>query len=231
MIISLVLFGSRARGDHRLNSDVDMLGVVEGGAIKDEVAVRGASFYRYPLNYLRERSECGDLFVLHLVSEGRILHDTGGLFADICHRFTYKLTYEAEIREASAIALYIISRKGHNLSKKVRKRLVWAFRTIIIANAAQQKRAVFSSSDLQEYAKIDGIKEAIDRRNTIEADTLVRITKKVVSDFGNTRQELQMPRLQSEQNLWLRDFGGMAGSTLELFRPGKKTGRPNAIYE
>ena len=133
MLLSVILFGSRARGDHRSTSDVDLLGISDEGPIKTEISSCGVSFYQYPLATLRAKALAGDLFVLHLTSEGKQLHDTAEIFSRICESFCYKASYENEIREASIVNWFILERPNLLLSYAMRKRLVWGLRTILIA--------------------------------------------------------------------------------------------------
>ena len=55
MLLSVILFGSRARGDHRSTSDVDLLGISDEGPIKTEISSCGVSFYQYPLALCAQR--------------------------------------------------------------------------------------------------------------------------------------------------------------------------------
>lgn len=112
MLLSLILYGSRARGDHRQRSDVDLLGVVESQSIHREVTSRGASFYHYPSHTLLAKAKAGDLFVLHLVEEGKVLHDTLNFFEQVRQSFRYKTSYSHVIMEAQAVILFICERES-----------------------------------------------------------------------------------------------------------------------
>jgi predicted nucleotidyltransferase len=215
VLLSLVLFGSRARGDHRLTSDVDLLGVVEGGVIKEEISSRGTSFYRYPLETLRAKSEDGDLFVVHLASEGKILHDTAQLFADVCEQFRYRDSYERDLREASGVVYYFLDRPKLLQSRAARKRLVWGLRTILIARSAEQRIPAFSSSALAKFAGNDDIKPAIDKRFAIPGQVLCDLSEKVASGFGVTRALLKWPIEPTAQQELLCNLGGVAKATAE----------------
>jgi predicted nucleotidyltransferase len=216
------MFGSRARGDHRLSSDVDLLGIVESGHIRDVLAVRGASFYQYPVEFLKQKSRSGDLFLLHLTTEGKVLHDTVGVFEEVRKNFAYRNSYTDEIREASAVIWYLTSHKVLIQSRQGRKRLAWAFRTILIARSAEQQLPSFSSSSLAEFAEIPGVKAAIDKRFTAEPETLRDVALTVASKFGISRRQLDWPSDRMAQERLLAEMGGVAKVTVEGSRRAKK---------
>lgn len=215
MLLSLIMFGSRARGDQRLTSDVDLLGVVESGAIRETVSTRGASFYQYPFDILKSKSSSGDLFLLHLISEGRILHDTVGAFRSVCGAFEYKSTYEREILEASAIIWFLGSHARNSATRQTKKRVIWALRTILIARAAERKIPVFSSSGLAEFARLPDLKNVIDKRFTIPWDMLLRSANEVCERFGVSRTGVDWPDSRAEQEACLRALGGVAKATID----------------
>src|SRR5690242_1909710 len=154
MLLSVILFGSRARGDHRSTSDVDLLGISDDGPIKAEVSRQAVSFYQYPLRALHSKAVSGDLFVLHINSEGKVLHDTAEVFPRICDAFRFKQSYEREIREASCVNWFILERPHLLPSDTIRKRLIWGLRTILIAKCAERQTPVFSSGGLADFAGI-----------------------------------------------------------------------------
>lgn len=77
--IGIVLYGSYARGDHESSSDVDLLVVADrpGGSRKLGVA----NVATYTATQLA--SARGSLFGMHLARDGRVLHDTDNLVADL----------------------------------------------------------------------------------------------------------------------------------------------------
>lgn len=222
MLVSLVLYGSRARGDHRLRSDVDLLGVVEGGAIHKEVTARGASFYHYPAPTLLEKSKAGDLFLLHLVREGKVLHDTLDFFEQVKQSFQFQLNYENVVREAHAVARFIEARPSILQTKKVRKRYIWALRTILIARCAEKKEACFSSAALAEAAGTPELKRIIDSRNTVAADEMFAVGSHVIETFGCADVDAKWSSDNTVQRAYLTELGGIAEGTLNLVRRLRK---------
>jgi hypothetical protein len=215
VLLSLVLFGSRARGDHRQSSDVDVLGIVETGTIRDAVAARGTAFYHYPLSYLSAKAISGDLFLLHLVTEGKILHDTAGLTANLFNSFQYKNNYDQEIREASAVVWFLVRRPEMLQRKALRRRLVWGLRTILIARAAQERRPAFSSAALSEYAQTPSLKSLIDKRSTVPIELLCSEATIVANKFGLTKADLTWPSDRAAQRALMDHLGGIAAATAQ----------------
>ena len=221
MLLSLVLYGSRARGDHRPKSDVDLLGVVEEGAFKKEIAAGGTSLYHYPALTMLNKSKEGDLFILHLVQEGKVLHDTFGVFRTIKNSFVFKSSYSELIEQASAIIHFFLTREKLLVQKDARKRLIWAIRTILIARCAEEQRACFSSAALASFSKISDLKDVIDNRNLNEAQATLKVASKVLSRFGSETWKGAWPTDPSKQRKLLEELGGIARDTLKFVQPLK----------
>ena len=215
MLLSVILFGSRARGDHRSTFDVDLLGISDEGPIKTEISSCGVSFYQYPLATLRAKALAGDLFVLHLTSEGKQLHDTAEIFSRICESFCYKASYENEIREASIVNWFILERPNLLLSYAMRKRVVWGLRTILIARSAEKRTPAFSSSALADFASAPELRSAIDNRYSIEPGSLHKLCSMVTSSFGFSHAGLSWPTGAAAQKELLSGMGGIAKLTAE----------------
>ena len=75
MAVSILLYGSRARGDAHDKSDVDLLGIKTDGSITFRKEQKGVTLHEYPFSYLEEKAKSGDLFLLHIVSEALPLSD------------------------------------------------------------------------------------------------------------------------------------------------------------
>ena len=80
----IILFGSYARGNHRPESDVDLLVVMETDLkeSKQSLAIRqylniffGLDLILYTPEHLKERIEMGDYFVQDILSEGKVLYE------------------------------------------------------------------------------------------------------------------------------------------------------------
>jgi hypothetical protein len=151
-IISLALYGSRARHDEDADSDIDLF------AISDEpeyrMIVKGnANIANYPRSLALERAGQGDLFMLHIVSESKTLYDPGGDIEQLKKGFTFRSSYESEIKFASDIAWMLIehAHSSDNFSF-INRRIAWCVRTILIARAANLRRPIFSAKGLAEFS-------------------------------------------------------------------------------
>lgn len=214
MLLSLVLFGSRARGDYRMRSDVDLLGITEAWR-KTDAPYRGTAMYLYDFDYLLKKAALGDLFVCHLVKEGRLLHDTIGTFDRINSEFRYKEEYSAEIKCGSAIIRFLIANVKDLSSTELRKRLVWAIRTILIGRSAENKKAVFSSQALSKFSELKALAGVIDNRYSVDIDDLVTLATRVDNEFGHVSKS-RFPTAYAKQLDILRRLGSMGNSTIEL---------------
>lgn len=217
MLLSLVLFGSRARGDYRDSSDVDLLGVVENSRIREEVLLNGASLYHYPIKYLINQAISGDLFLLHLVSEGKILHDTADTFKHTCDKFQFKESYISEITQGSMI-IWFLRKKPYLISDLYyKKRLIWAMRTILIARGAEDRNAIFSSNDLENFSQIQNLKNIIDQRDIVKNAELLRFAIVVARKFGMSTESLEWSNSLQAQSKAMMKAGGVAKSTVQRF--------------
>lgn len=217
MLLSVVLYGSRARGDHRSTSDVDLLGLIESGPLRREISAGGTSLYHYPAGLLSKQSKDGSLFALHLASEGKILHDTVGVFSEITRNFRYKVSYDSEVDDACLIVHFFNERVSLLRKKSARKRLVWAIRTILIARAAEIQQPRFSSSSLAAFSKIPELKNAIDNRSSDETELLIKVANRVVNRYGN---DVDWPKLdrKGQRNLMISK-GGIVKDTVSFAVP------------
>lgn len=221
MLLSLIMYGSRARGDHRLSSDVDLLGITETGSITPEISTRGASFYTYPYRNILEGALSGDLFTLHLVEEGKCLHDTLNSFENIKNSFEFRTTYENDIEIAQSVLHYLLLNKKYSKRAKFRKRLIWAIRTILIARSAEARNPAFSAKMLEDFSGYAGLKRIIDKRNVIDVSEIFGAAEAIADKFGLDRIHYSWPVNRKQQEAILTDLGGIAAATIELGSPVK----------
>lgn len=154
---ALALFGSTARCEREIDSDIDLLGVYDKTTIhySSESIV---NLYLYPEKLLIEKMETGDLFALHLAKEALPIHG-GEFLKEIFSSFKYKQDYSYEINTALFISKILIKNYTSIANKAiVNKKLAWCLRTIIIAISAQDKNPVFSKRSISEYIKLPSFK-------------------------------------------------------------------------
>lgn len=154
---ALALFGSTARYEREIDSDIDLLGVYENNVIHNRSSSL-VNIYLYPEKTLIEKMESGDLFALHLVKESLPIYGDE-LLSDIFSNFKYKENYLHEISIALFISKILIDNYDSIKNKDVaNKKLSWCIRTAIIAISAQDRNPVFSKKSLAEYLTLSTIK-------------------------------------------------------------------------
>jgi predicted nucleotidyltransferase len=232
VIASLVLYGSRARGDHRLSSDVDLIGITDGGLITRESPSRGANLHLYPFSKIIIDAGRGDLFVLHLVAEGKPLHDTLGVFERVKDAFCYRADYSDTIETATAVGLFLLSSSIALSKKSGRRRFIWALRTILIATAAQEENPIFSSGALEDFSGIIGLKKLIDRRYTTPISDLKSIGEHLIDRYGTKSVIENWPFGKVAQRNFVQKYGpiGVSTASLASFRfKVKRVTRPDSV--
>lgn len=182
---ALLLFGSRARGDHSASSDIDLLAVTEN----KKPTVSGsadASLFHYSFDWLKHKASSGDPFVWHLVTEAIAIYDPADNLSALRQEFRFKDDYRKQITQASDVG-WLISLLGDEMSAKEANRwLAWAVRTISIAHAATLQKPAFSGSALAEvlgYPDIEVLVRQKDRKTFDDAAR--RLLKKFLGALGS----------------------------------------------
>jgi len=167
-ISAVVLFGSRARGDHGDGSDVDLL-FVTGGPQPRHRTVSNLSLSLYPLDTLLNRAAGGDLFVCHLVYEAKPIYDPVGEFTRLRAAFRFRESYDREVQHASDLG-WLLGRYGAALpnSGLVNRRIAWCVRTILIARSAEHRHPIFSPKALTVFSEDPSVGSLIKQKTAID---------------------------------------------------------------
>lgn len=157
---AVLLFGSQARGDALPGSDVDVL-LVTSETRTRLVAMGIISFYLYPWRHLLSAARRGDLFACHISCEARALHDPEHRLDRLRKTFQFKASYADEVARAGELAWFIVRYRGTLPEAVVAKRAAWCVRTMLIARAAEQRRAIFAASELASFSGYNSVLEII----------------------------------------------------------------------
>ncbi len=160
-ILASLLYGSRARGDNSANSDVDVLMITDDGMIShNNLGNLSVSFY--PFEDLVQRAIRGDLYLCHVLREGKLLYNSGGVVDELNSKFKLRDSYENEKNQAADIA-WLIVKFANDLrsSPLLGRRLAWCVRTILISSSAENGKPVFSAHELAQLAPQHNILELI----------------------------------------------------------------------
>lgn len=171
-----------------------------------------------PFPALRHKAKDGDLFLLHLITEGKPVFDPSDLFSIIRSDFLYKDTYRKEKIQASMI-ISLLADSDYLESRTVRKRYVWGLRTLLIATAAEARIPIFGSAQLAKWSGISDLKEVIDRRNVISTETLVKAGADALQRFGRSLKKLDWPNESRAKAEAMVEMGGICKSTVQLIYP------------
>jgi len=184
-IIGLVLYGSRARGDHVAQSDVDLLGLTRGGTPAKH-ATGHVRLSIYPLDHVVGRARAGDLFAFHIVSEGRVVYERGPVFESIVNAFALRSDYSREIGLASDVGWFLLHHRARFLdAERLNQRMSWCARTMLTAAAANQGVAVFSTAGLAAFAGSDDVAAVIaSKRGADDAEALADRFRQILVRFG-----------------------------------------------
>lgn len=182
---ALLLFGSRARGDHSDSSDIDLLAITEN----EKPTVSGsadASLFHYSFDWLQNKASSGDLFVWHLVTEAIAIYDPAENLKALRQGFRFKGDYRKQITQASDVG-WLISLLGDEMSAEEANRwLAWAVRTISIAHAATLQKPAFSGSALAKVLGYPDIEVLVRQKDKKSFDDAARgLLKKFLGALGS----------------------------------------------
>ncbi|EJM38390.1 hypothetical protein PMI26_04688 [Pseudomonas sp. GM33] len=160
-ILSLVVYGSRAREDHSVDSDTDLFAITNDE--RYEMIVEGTTNIAcYPLTQAISRAEGGDLFFMHITLEAKAIYDPSGAFETVKKSFVKKENYSSEISNASELGFALVAHAEHIQDYYLlNKRLAWCLRTILIARSAEQGRPTFSKEGLGDVFQDSGLIDLI----------------------------------------------------------------------
>ena len=188
---ALLLFGSRARGDHSASSDIDLLAITENN--KPTVSGRAdASLFHYSFDWLLDKASSGDLFVWHLVTEAIAIYDPADSLKALRSDFRFRNDYRKEITQATDVG-WLISLLGDEMpAKEANRWLAWSVRTISIAHAAILKKSAFSGPALAKVLDYPEIEILVRQKDKKSFDVAAQ---RLLGDFLKTMGSENLPQV------------------------------------
>ena len=190
-ILSLALYGSRARGDFNNSSDIDLFAVTNEDHYK--MIVDGSSNLAcYPEKLALQRADSGDLFILHICEEAKEIYCDGFGIESIRSAFRYKDDYMHEKLCAADLAWFLMdfSSSFRNVFL-LNKRMAWCVRTILIASSAEVRNPIFSREDLASFSGEEKVGKFIMLKDSSNLDLLIfKDIEDFLINFGFQRPKL-----------------------------------------
>lgn len=214
-ILSLALYGSRARGDYNDSSDIDLFAITNEEHYR--MIIRGNSNLAcYPKNLAIERAKNGDLFILHICEESKEIYSNGFEINNIKSAFEYKKDYSYEKLCASDLAWFLIDFNSNFRDVLLlNKRIAWCVRTILIASSAEIKSPVFSKDRLVDFSGKKIVSELITIK---ESKTLkgyiFKDLQKFLIDYNLPKPKLDILSLNAYHELFTKTKNAMGLKTL-----------------
>lgn len=238
-LLGLALIGSRARDDAADTADVDLFAVTSDPAATTRV-FGCCTLSSHPYGTVLRRARTGDLFVLHVVAEARVLFETWPVFDSIRDAFTWRPSYAREIRLASDVGWFLVRHwRGFAAPQLVARRVAWCTRTILIARAAEQRQPVFGARQLAARAANGDVLDllAAKHRDAVTRDVMRRFAGLLLRSgaapppaLGSLRDERR--RFDADRNVvgsaLVRTASGHLPSTASHRSPcfGRQSGEP-----
>lgn len=162
----VILFGSSARGDNSAESDIDIL-IIEDEIPPQSIKIGVVEIQKISKNEACAKAKKGDLFIIHILCEGKVISDVDNYFLKLKENLVIKKDYSKEKNEALALASFLELNwnKFDNISF-VNKRIAWSIRTVVISILIESGRIIFSPKKLSECVSDINISDLIDLRRS-----------------------------------------------------------------
>jgi predicted nucleotidyltransferase len=194
-LMCLLLYGSRARGDFDVRSDVDLTAITAGDT-STPITIARATTTAYSLDDALRAARSGSLFAYHLVSEAIVLFESERVFARIQRAFRFRDDYTPVIEMCSAAGWFLIHHRDQATDpRKFNQAVAWCTREMLIARAATARTPVFSAHGLARFVDRSTVASVIhSKRSAIIDPTTLRRFGEILCEFG-TREPKVPPSL------------------------------------
>lgn len=213
--LAIMLYGSRARGVARLDSDVDVLQIVPSRpSLYADGRVNVAAYTSAHLMLLAQR---GSLFVRHLRDEGVILEDSYGILAQILATYRPPANYEVLKREL-ALALGATSAMGTEpFEAGVLRLAIYAARTALYVHAVESGRLAFDVEQASASSGTPELPSLLRSGRPADVPMLRSIGLRLLGVAAPTGVPEDLPSLA----VWARDGYPLASRLLEAVLAGE----------
>lgn len=224
---ALILYGSKARGDGRPDSDVDIIYALDGEEIQSPTYARGVSVHRYPKLWLEKQAQRGSLFAYHVAFEGVALEDSRGFLDRMRRVYRPKANYEDEL-VLGTLVMKLLLESDWEANFDARRRFFWALRTVLIAASAATARPIFSPGLLEMQSRVRGVANLIDQREEADFASCRAVGSRVLTQYLRPEfVSLEGEFLRS----YLMDRGGIARDSVRVLEEGEAIAEAGlAIY-
>ena len=211
---ALLIYGSRARGDHRDSSDADLLGVMpDDEEIPTSAGIGGVTLHLHRRSFLRKLCRAGELFGMHLAFEAKGLFDPLGVQPQLRREFAFKESYERDVQNASEVGWLLARNRDEFLDPGFfNRRAAWVARTILIARSAERRAPIFSQAALHRFSQSSDADALISSKNFPGlAPGSVQMLTKFLREFGTAQAEKLSMQSVGQLQLHFEQAGNRVG--------------------
>jgi hypothetical protein len=213
--LAVMLYGSRARGVARPDSDVDVLQVVPDRP--RSYSMGRVNIAAYTPAHLMLLAQRGSLFVRHLRDEGIVLQDFDGLLADILAAYQQPKGYE-RLKGELAVAFAATSvADADAFSAGLLRLAVYSVRSALYIRAAESGRLTFDVERASNDCGVPHLPELLRSGRREDARLLGSIGLQLIGVPVPADMPTDLPSLA----VWSRDSLPLAARLLEAVVAGE----------